>query len=205
MLNMLTSTNINRGHNDLQELLYILNGKAKKTQSTTKSFRLDHDILNKIDQQARSNNTSLNSEINSILRKYVEWDMLANKVGMVSIAKPIVSEIFQNIMTKEQVIHLAQNVAKNVTHEVALFMKGNLTLELFLSWLMTRMEHSSEINYAIENNSINPQIRIMFKHDLGENWSRYHKIILEYIFYEILGINTVWVEVSPTTFHLCFR
>ena len=70
-------------------------------------------------------------------------------------------------MTKEQVIHLAQNVAKNVTHEVALFMKGNLTLELFLSWLMTRMEHSSEINYAIENNSINPQIRIMFKHDLG--------------------------------------
>lgn len=90
---MLTSTNINRGHNDLQELLYILNGKAKKTQSTTKSFRLDHDILNKIDQQARSNNTSLNSEINSILRKYVEWDMLVNKVGMIPIAKPIVSEI----------------------------------------------------------------------------------------------------------------
>lgn len=36
--------------------------------------------------------------------------MLASKIGMMPIARPIVSEI----MTKEQVIDLVNNVAKNV-------------------------------------------------------------------------------------------
>jgi hypothetical protein len=61
--------------------------------------------------------------------------MLASRIGMIPIARPIVSEIFQNIMTKEQVIDLANYVAKNVIREAAYFMKGNFTLTSFLSWL----------------------------------------------------------------------
>ncbi len=192
--------------NQLQ-VLSVLNGRntGRKTKSVTKSFRVDEDIIQKIDQQARNNDTSLNAEINRILRKYVDWDMLANKVGMIPMDRSIVSEIFQNIMTKEQVIDLANNVARNVIRDAAHFMKGSLTLESFLSWLKSRMENCSEVNYAIENNSTSPRIRIMFKHNLGENWSIYHKIIAESIFYEILRENTnVGVEISPTTLVLCF-
>lgn len=173
-----------------------------KTKSVTKSFRLDEDIVEKIEQQAENNNTSLNAEVNNVLRKYVEWGMTANKVGMIPIVRPIVSEIFQ-MMTKEQVIALA-NVAKNVIHDTVLFMKGNLTLESTLSWLKTRLEHCSEVNYVIENNGANPQIKAIFKHDLGENWSIYHKLVLDYIFYEI-GKYTVGIEATPTTLILCFR
>jgi len=56
--------------------------------------------------ETKNNNTSLNAEINTVLRKYVEWDVLASKVGMIPIAKPVLSEIFQRIMTKEQVIDI---------------------------------------------------------------------------------------------------
>ncbi|NAL78815.1 hypothetical protein DYY65_11325 [Nitrososphaera sp. AFS] len=145
----------------------FLRVNTAKSKGVTKSFRLDEDVIRKIGLQARNNNTSFNAEINSILRKYVDWDMLATKVGMIPIARPILSDIFQNIMTKEQVIDLANNVAKNVIHEMVLFMKGNLTLELFLSWLIARMEHCSEVNYSIENTSTKPQIKIIFKHELG--------------------------------------
>jgi hypothetical protein len=195
----------NQGSNDPQEILHILNGNVKpKKQSITKSFRLDQDIINKINEQVKHNNNSLNAEINGILRKYIDWDMLASKVGMVPIAKPIVLEIFQNIMTKEQVIDLANNEARNVIRETVQFMKGNLTLESFLSWLKTRMELCSNVNYAMENNS--QQIRMIFKHDLGENWSIYHKIVIEDILYEILGESiNVGIDVSPTTLVLCFR
>ncbi len=135
----------------------MLRGNTRKTKGVTKSFRLDEDIIRKINLQARNNNTSFNAEINSILRKYVDWDMLASKVGMIPIARPILSEIFQNIMTKQQVFDLANNVAKNTIHETVLFMKGNLTLELFLSWLITRMEQCSEVHYSIEPNSVEPR------------------------------------------------
>jgi hypothetical protein len=53
---------------------------------------------------------------------------------MLPIAKPIVYEM-KNIMTREQVIELADRVSKNVTRETAHFMKGSLTLNSFLLWL----------------------------------------------------------------------
>ncbi len=199
------STISSQSSGNLQDVLYVLNGNDKtKKQSTTKSFRLDHDILNRIEQHASNNKTSLNAEINSILRKYVEWDMLASKVGMIPITRPILLEVFQNIMTKEQVIELAEKVAKNVISETVHFMKGRLTLESFLSWLRARMDHCSKVNYSFENTSSGPQVRIIFKHDLGENWSVYNKIILDYIFYE-LGEYTVGIEATPTTLLLYFR
>lgn len=179
------------------------NNTAKRG-SITKSLRLDQDIVSKVEQQASKNGTSFNAEINNMLRKYVEWDMLASTVGMIPIARPVLSEIFQKLLTKEQVIDLANSIARFAIHEMALFMKGNLTLESFLSWLKTRMEHCSEVNYAVEHNG--RQMRIMFKHDLGENWSIYHKIITEHILHEILRENTtIGVEISPTTLILNFR
>jgi hypothetical protein len=85
-------------------------------------------------------------------------------------------------------------------------MKGNLTLESFLSWLKTRMEHCSEVNYTQEENSgSGPHIKMIFKHDLGENWSIYHKIITEYVLKEILKINSFEIQVSATTLILCFK
>lgn len=193
---MMVTGTASQGSTEFQEALAELEGSNNigKLKNITKSFRLDKEIIRKINQEARNNSTSLNAEINSILRKYVDWNMLASKVGMVPIARPIVWEIFQNIMTKEQVIDLADKVAKNVVLETAHFMKGSLTLESFLSWLETRMEHCCEVNYVIENNS--PLIKIIFKHDLGQNWSIYHKIILDYIFHEILGKNKTQIEAT---------
>jgi hypothetical protein len=204
---MLTSETNSQAHGGLQEVLSVLNSgiTCKKIKNITKSFRIDEDTITKIDQQARNNNTSLNADINSLLRKYVEWDMLASKVGMIPLARPIVAEIFQSVMTTEQVVKLANDVAKNVIHETAYFMKGNLTLESFLSWLKVRMERCSKLNYTIENNTFNPQIKVIFKHDLGENWSIYHKIVLEYIIHEILRETDVQVEASGTALILCFR
>ena len=205
---MLRSNTSSQVHSGFQEALLALNrtNSSRRTDSITKSFRLDEDIIRKIDQQARNNNTSLNAEINSILRKYVEWDMLANKIGMIPIARPILSEIFQSIMTKEQVINLANHTAKNAIREIAHFMKGGLTLRLFLSWFLTRMEYCSEINYAIENiSSSHRQIRLIIKHDLGENWSIYHKIIIEYVFHEILQEATIEIAVSDTMLVLYFK
>ena len=203
---MLKSSTNMQAPQHFQEVLSILDGRntANKTKGITKSFRLDEDTLRKLNEQAKINNTSLNSEINSVLRKYVDWDMLASKVGMIPLARPILSEIFQNIMTKEQVIDLADKVSKDVIRETAHFMKGSLTLESFLSWLKTRMEYCSKVNCVMEDN-YNPQIKIIFKHDLGENWSIYHKIVLDYIFYHILRKTNVQIEASDSTLILCLK
>lgn len=74
---MMVTGTASQGSTEFQEVLAALEGgnNIGKIKSITKSFRLDEDIISKIDRRARSNNTSLNAEINNILRKYVEWDM----------------------------------------------------------------------------------------------------------------------------------
>lgn len=180
----------------------LISNRKHFGETVTKSFRVEEKMIRKLEQDARNKSVSLNAEINSILKKYVEWDMLASKVGMIPIARPIVSEIFQNMMTKEQIIELSY-IAKNIIRETVQFMKGSLNLESFLSWLKARMEHCSQVNYSIDN--INRQIRIIFKHDLGENWSLYNKLLTEHILDKILPRNNFEIEASSTTLMVSFK
>jgi hypothetical protein len=201
-----TNSSPSGDHSEFQRVLLALKSNNNKKLGVNKSFRLDEDIITKMAQQAENNNTSLNTEINNALRSYIEWDMFARKIGMIPIKKTVLAEIFQRMLTKEEVVDLANRVAKNAVPEMVYFMKGDLTLESFLPWLKIRMEHCSEVNYVVEKNSNSvPQISLIFKHDLGENWSIYHKIITEYIFKEILKINSVEIQASATTFVLCFK
>lgn len=153
---------------------------SKKTSTMT--FRIDEDILNKLRSESEHRETSLNTFVNQIFKRYVEWDMYESKVGMVPIAKPIIVELFGKI-TKEQIVDMANRIGKNVVRDIALFMKGDINLASFISWFEARMRASSiEINHNIKNNNHT----FIIKHDLGENWSLYHKTVLDLIFREIL-------------------
>lgn len=153
---------------------------TKKTSTMT--FRIDEDVLNKLRSESEHRETSLNTFVNHIFKRYVEWDMYEAKVGMVPIAKPIIVELFGK-MAKDQVIDMANRIGKNVVRDTALFMQGDISLASFISWFEARMRASSiEINHNITNNNHT----FIIKHDLGENWSLYHATVLGLIFREVL-------------------
>jgi hypothetical protein len=50
-----------------ERVISVLNGSnTAKASGITKSFRVDEDIIRKIDRDARNNNISLNAKINNI-------------------------------------------------------------------------------------------------------------------------------------------
>ena len=152
----------------------------------TITFRIDQDLINKIENESKRREINLNRMVNEIFRNYVEWDMLEPQAGMIPVAKAVVAEIFRN-MEKEQVISLAKQVGKNATYDIILFMKkGKVDLDSFLSWLKMWLSKNSTagFNHTVEDDNIHTYI---MKHDLGENWSLYHKIVLEFIFNEVLN------------------
>ena len=96
---------------------------------------------------------------------------------------------------------MAVNIGKDVVHDIALFMKNRMDLESFLSWFETRMASSlTETNHTMQDGY---HVYIL-KHELGENWSLYHKIILELMFNEIFNM-TVDITISSTTIRFKFR
>ena len=177
---------------------YLNEGIPKKTSTMT--FRIDDNVLRILRSESEKHQISLNTLINQLLKRFVEWDMYESKVGMIPIAKPIVVELF-NKMSKEEISKMALNIGKNAIHDISLFMKNKMDLDSFLSWFETRMNSSlTETNHSIQNGF---HVYVL-KHELGENWSLYHKIILQSIFNEIFE-KTVDIQISNTTIRFKFR
>ena len=173
-------------------------GDSKKTATMT--FRLDENVLKILRNESERNQITLNSLVNQLLKRYVEWDMFEPKVGMIPIAKPIVVQLFSK-MTQKDIENMAKEIGKDVVHDIALFMKNRMDLDSFLSWFETRMTSSlTETNHSIQDGY---HVYVL-KHELGENWSLYHKIVIELMFNEIFN-KTVNVTISSTTIRFRFK
>lgn len=159
---------------------YLSNEQKKKTE--TMSFRLDNHVLDKLRTESESEGVSLNVLANKIFSRYTEWDMFEPKVGMIPVAKPIVSALFQKL-TEQETIELAKKIGQSIVSDISKFMKGSMDIDSFVSWFVTRMKMSDfEINHIIKG----LEHKYIVKHDLGYNWSLYHKTVLELIFNNVL-------------------
>ena len=156
--------------------------KTKERQGTF-TLRIDEGIAKSLQNDSQLQDISLNTLINKILKRYVEWDSFEPKVGMIPMAKPVITTLF-NMMSEKEILELVSNFGKNVVQDIAYFMKMKSDPDSFLTWFEIRMKRSFvEFNHLQENDR---HIYIL-KHDLGYNWSLYHKKILERIFNEIFN------------------
>lgn len=168
-------------------------------KSDTISFRVDNQVLEKLRKESENQGLSLNVLVNQILKRYTEWDIYESKVGMIPVARPILDSLFKKL-SKEEAIELAKKVGSEIVKDIATFMKGTMNLESFMSWFETRMQMSGfELNHDVKND----KHTYIIKHDLGDNWSLYHKTVLEIIFRNVLE-KPVNVETNPRMITLSF-
>lgn len=157
--------------------------KGKRKATTTITFRINSDVMHKINAKAEQEEISLNTLVNQVLKRYSEWDMYESKVGMIPVNRRVIKMLFEGL-SKEEVVKMSREVAKNEVYNIALFMigKSKLDLDSFISWFLSRMKNCSEIT----ENKVNYNKTYILKHDLGENWSLYHATVLDSIFTDIL-------------------
>ncbi|MGI0046004.1 MAG: hypothetical protein ACREBB_02285 [Nitrosotalea sp.] len=156
----------------------------KSRRTTTISLRLDEELLSKLRLESKNQEVSTNTLACQAFKRFLEWDICQPKMGDVSINKPVFIKIFENL-TEAEVIKLACTIGKDDTRDVALFMKGKIDIESFMAWFVMQMVNSSvQISHTMDNNLHT----YVMKHDLGKNWSLYHKTILEVIFEKTFNI-----------------
>jgi hypothetical protein len=169
-----------------------LSQPAKKTSTIT--FRLDDDIVKKLRAESGNRQVSINTLVNQALKRFIEWDVFEPVAGFVIINKLVFREIFGK-MKQDEIIDIASRVGKNEIRDIALFMKGKLDLISFLSWFKIRMINSSvQVSHTHQDGFHT----FIMKHDIGKNWSIYHKTILELLFQEVFN-RKILVEAEKNT------
>ena len=153
--------------------------------TVTLTLRLHENVVTILRAESGTRHISLNAMVNQILQNFVEWNIYEPKVGMMSLFRSVIAEIFKKL-TEQQIIEVAATVGKEAYADATLFMKRKIDLDSFLSWLETRMKNSS---IEISHNSEESTHTYVLKHDLGKNFSLFQKTLLESIFGEVLGIH----------------
>lgn len=164
------------------------------------TFSLDKNLCNRLQIEAEKLKIRLNVLVNQVLKDYVEWNMFQPKIGLIPLAKPVVAEIFRK-MSKEGVVDLAERMGRDAIKDVALFMTGKQDINSFLSWLELRFKKcGAEVSHTFENENNNDNHishTYVVKHDIGENWALYNKVILQLIFNEVFDKQPD-IQISPT-------
>ena len=148
------------------------------------TFRINSNIIRLMRDKANQDGVSLNTLISHVLKRYVEWDVhVENKCGIIPLTKPVAFELFRNL-SKNEVVKLARGVGKKAFYDTTLFMMGNVDQNEFIGWFLSLMKNSSA---SITSRSTSRGVTCyVIKHDMGENWSIYHKAIMEAIFRDFL-------------------
>lgn len=153
--------------------------------SRTVTFRIDDEVISIVEKESQHLRINLNNMVNQILKSYVDWDMLQARAGMIPIAKPILVELLKRI-SNEEIIRLATQVGKDTMKDIISFMKNKMDLDSFLTWLELWLRKNSTSGFRHNIDDDTKVHTYILKHDLGEKWSLYHRIILDLIFKEIL-------------------
>jgi hypothetical protein len=158
------------------------NSDPKKTITVT--LRIDKNIIDVLTEDADNESISFNSLVNHVLDKYVKWGRFEDKTSLIHLNALVVKELF-NRLSRDEVLKIGREISRDAIYNIILFMNGEVNFDLLISWYKNRMRFCSSISDKRENNGTH---KIIFKHDLGENWSIYHKSILESICNDILSI-----------------
>ena len=74
-------------------------------RNITMIFRLDENVITTLRAESERRHISLNTMVNQILQRYIEWDMYESKVGLISMPKPVMAELFKKT-NKQEIIEL---------------------------------------------------------------------------------------------------
>jgi hypothetical protein len=158
---------------------------TRKKKTVLRTIRLTQELDDVLRRDAQQNGVSINTHINVILTKYMEWDRFIAKFRFISIA----NETFQSILEEaddNKLENIASELGNSMPKAVTMFWFKELNLETFIktislfgkySWL-----HKNEVEFK-EGKCI-----ITFHHELGRKWSTFLRYFISGFVKSAMGV-----------------
>jgi hypothetical protein len=153
-----------------------------------------------LEEEAEKRGMTMNSFVVSILERYNEWDILAEKFQFVTFPKEMVREEYALIKDQDSLRQIARSLGGRMPREMILFWFKEVNLESFLKYLSLQSKFQYYAQFEVIHR--NEKITIVAKHQLGPNWSIWLGAYLEGAIKSNLGVvphiqctdNTIKIE-----------
>ncbi len=136
----------------------------KKTDNI--SIRIDSDLSNKLHEKSMEQKISLNTLINHLLEKQVNWNELIAELGWIPMFRSTFRDLSDSI-SREKIEKIAETTGMSDVKNALNYMYGYISLDSILDLFKKRFL-SMNVQYRIIE--INGKNKIIIQHDLGKNW-----------------------------------
>ena len=141
--------------------------------------------MNRIFRHSRYNKVPLSTQINQIIKDYLDWHAHASDAKMLYMPKPWISNIL-NQLTEQQVSAVARDVSKEFK-DICLMLRGEFTITSFLDALVSWFRINGTPNRQVQNPH---EFRLLLKHDMGYNYSFLLKEVFSHVIADFFRIET---------------
>jgi hypothetical protein len=153
-----------------------------KSESVT--FRIESNTLKNLRHEAEQKDISTNTLVNQIIKDHLNWHSNAAKAGFISIRRPFVSKVIKHL-PEQEIISLAEYVAKTTNKDSILLMKNEYTIKSALDFLESWIKISGYPYRHEKTNNGQSMHSYVIQHDMGMKVSLYLASLCQFLFDEL--------------------
>lgn len=132
------------------------------------SCRMDKDTYNELVNDAESKGISINSLINSIIKRHLLWDRFAEEMGLVPLTKRTLKKIFRT-MDEKDIQKIAHDVGGTVPQELIYLSYDKFDFANLMKVIEISDARFGKVKYNIDNST--HSINIL--HGVSTNFSKF--------------------------------
>lgn len=122
--------------------------------------------------------------VNQIIKEYLNWHSNAAKAGFVAVRRRFVTKVMSNL-SEQEIILLAEYVAKSANKDTMLLMKNEYTVKSALEFIESWIKISGYSYRHQETNNGQNKNSYVIQHDMGMRWSIYLASLYQFLFDEL--------------------
>lgn len=182
-------------------------GEKVQTTSTTSgksesvTFRINSEVLKNLRREAEQKDISINMLVNKLIKDHLNWHSNAAKAGFISVRRPFVSMVVK-YLPEQEIISLAEYVAKTTNKDSILLMKNEYTIESALNFLESWIKISEYPYRHEETNNGQNKHSYVIQHDMGMKVSTYLASLFQFLLDELA--QNKMIEFDKTEHTLAF-
>ena len=144
--------------------------------SVTRTIRIERDVDEFLRKFAEREGISVNFLVNKAIRRLVEWDVFAEKFGMVSLPGSLLVRMIESLSDVEAA-ELGEWVGRNLLPEFLTFWFKEVSLQtVVMGYSRLTARYAGAFEY--EERAKEGKWTIVFKHGGGARWSMYYEALL---------------------------
>ncbi len=146
------------------------------SSSVTRTIRIERDVDDFLRRFADREGISVNFLVNKAIRRLVEWDVFAEKFGMIALPGSLLVKMMESLSDEESVA-LGEWVGQNLLPEFLTFWFKEVSLQsVVVGYSRLTARYARAFEYEERSNA--GQWTIVFKHGSGARWSLYYEALL---------------------------